>query len=306
MGNHKNLNKMNQYMTKNPKHKIMKSRTRTSSSISSIATDIVSNRIPKTHKILLSSDSKENSKPIKSLINQMEYKNENYTTNDNIQNKNNNIINESLYYDLLEIEGKRIINHLSDSIKVTNDGKYIINSNDLFNDTDTNIITNILLFRDENEKSKKINESNKNLIKSNHINLFKEINNNKNNHKKIQNRLKLKSKLGYYSPHSSVNKNINSIKNINNNNIINSKVKKYVKKKSISNDNYSNIINQNKEDIISYLISTVSQLKNSKDTSISHRKDNKKFVKEKSFSMREKQVNKNNFKDNKISTSSAS
>ena len=212
MGNHKNLNKMNQYMTKNPKHKIMKSRTRTSSSISSIATDIVSNRIPKTHKILLSSDLKENSKPIKSLINQMEYKNENYTTNDNIQNKNNNIINESLYYDLLEIEGKRIINHLSDSIKVTNDGKYIINS----------------------------------------------------------------------------------------------KVKKYVKKKSISNDNYSNIINQNKEDIISYLISTVSQLKNSKDTSISHRKDNKKFVKEKSFSMREKQVNKNNFKDNKISTSSAS
>ena len=284
MGNHKNLNKMNQYMTKNPKHKIMKSGTRTSSSISSIATDIVSNRIPKTHKILLSSDLKENSKPIKSLINQMEYKNENYTTNDNIQNKNNNIINESLYYDLLEIEGKRIINHLSDSIKVTNDGKYIINSKDLFNDTDTNIITNILLFRDENEKSKKINESNKNLIKSNHINLFKEINNNKIKNKKTQNRIKLKTNLGYYySPHISINKKISNFKNINNNNnnIVNSNklVKKYVKKKSISNDNYSNIINQSKADIISYLLTSVSQRKNNKETSISHRNDNTKFIK---------------------------
>ncbi len=317
--NHKNLKKMNQYITKNQKHKIMKTGTRTSSSISSIATDIVINRIPKNQKILLSPDLKGNSKPIKSLINTMEYKIENCTTDDNIKTKNKyNIINENLFDDLLEIEGKRIINHLSDSIKITNDGKFIINTKSLFSDNDTNIINNILSFGDKKkEKTKNTNlqnNNNKNLNKSNHINLFKEINNNKIKNKKTQNRIKLKTNLGYYySPHISINKKISNFKNINNNNnnIVNSNklVKKYVKKKSISNDNYSNIINQSKADIISYLLTSVSQRKNNKETSISHRNDNTKFIKETCFSMREKQVNKNNIKDNKInkiSTSSAS
>ena len=285
MKNTQNLNKMNQYIRNSQNHKIKKIGTKTSSSISSTTTDNVTNRIPKNYKILFH-DLNGNSKPIKSLIHKIEYKNENDTTNDIIKNKNNNIINESLFDDLLEIEGKRIINHLSNSIKLIKDGKFIINSKSLFNDNDTNIINNILLFK--NEKKEKINnailQNNNQNFKSNHINLFKEMNNNKKNI--LKNTIKLISNHEhYYSPKPIINKKINKFKNVNNNNIVNSNTlkKKYIKKKSISNDNYSNIINHNKEDIISYLLTSVSQRKNNNNTSRNSKKDNKKIINKQIF-----------------------
>jgi hypothetical protein len=82
-----------------------------------------------------------------------------------INNLHNNINkNDSLYDNLLFIEGKRIINKLSESIQITNDGKYIINSKKILYNDDEKLLNNLFT------KNNYIFFENKPTIKENQFN----------------------------------------------------------------------------------------------------------------------------------------
>ena len=153
----------------NQKKKVINLRTKTSPSISSIATDIVTNRVSNNNKIYFSPDQKSN--PIKIQNKTLDEKNE--INHFLVANKKKDKINDSLIDDVLEIEGKKIINHLNESIRSTREGNFIINSKYLFsNGNDSfNIIYNII--SKINNQKEKINTKSDN--KNNNPKLIKNI-----------------------------------------------------------------------------------------------------------------------------------
>ncbi len=92
-----------------------------------------------------------------------------------INNLHNNINkNDSLYDNLLFIEGKRIINNLSESIKISNDGKFIINSKKILYNDDEKLLNNLFTKNNyiffENKPTIKENQFNKGIYNFTHRN----------------------------------------------------------------------------------------------------------------------------------------
>ena len=304
----------------NQKKKVINLRTKTSPSISSIATDIVTNRVSNNNKIYFSPDQKSN--PIKIQNKTLDEKNE--INHFLVANKKKDKINDSLIDDVLEIEGKKIINHLNESIRSTREGNFIINSKYLFsNGNDSfNIIYNIISkINNQKEKinTKSDNKNNnpkliKNIVKNDDIKIIEnseiseiksEISNNSKNKKNdISNVNSPSSK----TTKSSKSNNENLMKNTNH--IINAKkVINHIKKKNNSHD-YESLkkkkIVQTKNDIVSYLLNSVLENQNNKNSSRKYKEINKRKLTDNCFSTREKQLNKNNFKGHKICSSTVS
>ena len=299
----------------NQKKKVINLRTKTSPSISSIATDIVTNRVSNNNKIYFSPDQKSN--PIKIQNKTLDEKNE--INHFLVANKKKDKINDSLIDDVLEIEGKKIINHLNESIKSTREGNFIINSKYLFsNGNDSfNIIYNIISkINNQKEKinTKSDNKNNnpkliKNIVKNDDIKIIEnseiseiksEISNNSKNKKNNSPSSK--------TTKSSKSNNENLMKNTNH--IINTKkVINHIKKKNNSHD-YESLkkkkIVQTKNDIVSYLLNSVLENQNNKNSSRKYKEINKRKLTDNCFSTREKQLNKNNFKGHKICSSTVS
>ena len=299
----------------NQKKKVINLRTKTSPSISSIATDIVTNRVSNNNKIYFSPDQKSN--PVKIQNKTLDEKNE--INHFLVANKKKDKINDSLIDDVLEIEGKKIINHLNESIKSTREGNFIINSKYLFsNGNDSfNIIYNIISkINNQKEKiNKKSNNKNnnpkliKNIVKNDDIKIIEnseiseiksEISNNSKNKKNNSPSSK--------TTKSSKSNNENLMKNTNH--IINAKkVINHIKKKNNSQD-YESLkkkkIVQTKNDIVSYLLNSVLENQNNKNSSRKYKEINKRKLTDNCFSTREKQLNKNNFKEHKICSSTVS
>ena len=142
--------------------------------------------------------------------------------------------NDILYDNLLYIEGKRIINNLTDSFQITKDGHFIINSKKiLYNDKD-NLLNKLFT------KNKNIFFENKPKIKENNIN-------NNLTHRNSINKKNITKKI--LSP----NKN-NSI-SFSKTNLVHKKSKSYNKK----------------EEIISQILNTV---KVNKENENKHKKEN--------------------------------
>ena len=299
----------------NQKKKVINLRTKTSPSISSIATDIVTNRVSNNNKIYFSPDQKSN--PIKIQNKTLDEKNE--INHFLVANKKKDKINDSLIDDVLEIEGKKIINHLNESIRSTREGNFIINSKYLFsNGNDSfNIIYNIISkINNQKEKinTKSDNKNNnpkliKNIVKNDDIKIIEnseiseiksEISNNSKNKKNNSPSSK--------TTKSSKSNNENLMKNTNH--IINAKkVINHIKKKNNSHD-YESLkkkkIVQTKNDIVSYLLNSVLENQNNKNSSRKYKEINKRKLTDNCFSTREKQLNKNNFKGHKICSSTVS
>ena len=106
--------------------------------------------------------SNKNSSKIISLINPPINKSNGKIMINNLHNNINK--NDSLYDNLLFIEGKRIINKLSESIQITNDGKYIINSKKILYNDDEKLLNNLFT------KNNYIFFENKPTIKENQFN----------------------------------------------------------------------------------------------------------------------------------------
>ena len=304
----------------NQKKKVINLRTKTSPSISSLATDVVTNRISNNNKIYGSPTQKTN--PIKIQNKTLDEKNE--INHFLVANKKKDKINDSLIDDVLEIEGKKIINHLNESIRSTREGNFIINSKYLFsNGNDSfNIIYNIISkINNQKEKinTKSDNKNNnpkliKNIVKNDDIKIIEnseiseiksEISNNSKNKKNdISNVNSPSSK----TTKSSKSNNENLMKNTNH--IINAKkVINHIKKKNNSHD-YESLkkkkIVQTKNDIVSYLLNSVLENQNNKNSSRKYKEINKRKLTDNCFSTREKQLNKNNFKGHKICSSTVS
>ena len=300
----------------NQKKKVINLRTKTSPSISSIATDIVTNRVSNNNKIYFSPDQKSN--PVKIQNKTLDEKNE--INHFLVANKKKDKINDSLIDDVLEIEGKKIINHLNESIKSTREGNFIINSKYLFsNGNDSfNIIYNIISkINNQKEKiNKKSNNKNnnpkliKNIVKNDDIKIIEnseiseiksEISNNSKNKKNNSPSSK--------TTKSSKSNNENLMKNTNH--IINAKKAiNHIKKKNNSQD-YENLKKkkksvQTKNEIVSYLLNSVLENQNNKNSSRKYKEINKRKLTDNCFSTREKQLNKNNFKEHKICSSTVS
>ncbi len=305
----------------NEKKKVINLRTKTSPSISSIATDIVTNRVSNNNKIYFSPDQKSN--PVKIQNKTLDEKNE--INHFLVANKKKDKINDSLIDDVLEIEGKKIINHLNESIKSTREGNFIINSKYLFsNGNDSfNIIYNIIS-KINNQKEKinmKTNNKNnnpkliKNIVKNDDIKIIEnseiseiksEISNNSKNKK---NNISNVNSPSSKTTKSSKSNNENLMKNTNH--IINAKKAiNHIKKKNNSQD-YENLKKkkksvQTKNEIVSYLLNSVLENQNNKNSSRKYKEINKRKLTDNCFSMREKQLNKNNFKEHKICSSTVS
>ena len=302
----------------NPKRKIMNLRTKISPSISSLATDVVTNRISNNNKIYGSPTQKSN--PIKI---QNKVCDEQFELNKNIEinkKKDNNKNIDNLIDDVLEIEGKKIINHLNESIKTTKEGNFIINTKNLFNNGNEsfNIIYNIISKIRVNKKNNENNNRHtiKNIIKTDDIKIIEnseisEIKSEKSS-KNSKNKKKIISNISPLSKTTKSSKSNNENSLINTNNyIINTKkviINQHIKKKNNSHDYGSekkkNKI-QTKNDIVSYLLNSVLENKSKKNSGRMNRNErNKGKLTENYFSTREKQFNnKNIFKGHKISSS---
>ena len=306
----------------NPKRKIMNLRTKISPSISSIATDIVTNRVSNNNKIYGSPTQKTNPIKIQNKVCDEQFELNKHLEINKKKDNNKNI--DNLIDDVLEIEGKKIINHLNESIRSTREGNFIINSKYLFsNGNDSfNIIYNIISkINNQKEKinTKSDNKNNnpkliKNIVKNDDIKIIEnseiseiksEISNNSKNKKNdISNVNSPSSK----TTKSSKSNNENLMKNTNH--IINAKkVINHIKKKNNSHD-YESLkkkkIVQTKNDIVSYLLNSVLENQNNKNSSRKYKEINKGKLTDNCFSTREKQLNKNNFKGHKICSSTVS
>ena len=145
-----------------------------------------------------------------------------------INNFHTNIIdkNDSLYDNLLFIEGKRIINNLSESIKISNDGKFIINSKKILYNDDANLLCNLFtknknIFFDNNKPTIKENQFNNGIYNFTHRNsinkknIAKKISSPNNNNKSISfsksNKVHKKSK-SYNKKEEIISQILNTVK----------------------------------------------------------------------------------------------
>ena len=162
--------------------------------------------------------------------------------NKNTENIEHNVIIDNLLDDILEIEGKRILNNLSESIINTIDGRFIINSKKLFSlKYEDSLLNNIKINNNNNYFSPQSTKQQSKYIYNN-IYLEKDnnllYNNNKDNHKE-------------FSPRIINPKSLNNKKKIlNNKSIGNNKIsltennisKSSINKDSLNNNNNHSII----------------------------------------------------------------
>ena len=150
---------------------------------------------------MVSSNVNNNNSDEETKINKKNIKNNQFI----IQNNNKKIekieehnkIIDNLLDDILEIEGKRILNNLSESIIITNDGRFIINNKKLFSskyeDSLLNYIFNIPSFLKQKKRVSFNNNNNNHNHNNNHNN-----HNNNNNHSHNNN--------NFFSPQSTKQK----------------------------------------------------------------------------------------------------
>ena len=108
--------------------------------------------------------------------------------NKNTENIEHNVIIDNLLDDILEIEGKRILNNLSESIINTIDGRFIINSKKLFSlKYEDSLLKNIFNFQTFKKPKNNLLYNNHNTIDNTSIN---------------ENNIKINNNNNYFSPQS--------------------------------------------------------------------------------------------------------
>lgn len=163
--------------------------------------------------------------------------NSKFTIDNNTNLNNNKMNNDSLYDDLLLIEGKRILNNLNEGLKKSSDKKYIINKQKIMNSDKNNLLENLFS-----------NDKNKNL--KNNLQKTKKIENTNNKYKKL-NISRSRNRI----EHSLLNQYYSTI-NIQNQKSVLSKSTKTLNIKSKSNEKIKTH-KKEKNNIISQILKTM-------------------------------------------------